>query len=278
MRKFIIMLTGLIVLTATGVVGISSASADPVNEPVQPPGQEKVCPNYEPWQKYDGLSGHSFTYPGEVPEGATVRNCVKYANFDATYGTGTTVTSNGRHEISHASFWIKVLPQPEPHIEYAYEQALDCEKGHGYQETATHFSYVWSEWSWEPETTSETGDWVWDHSGLSKEEQAEANCPIEPEEPETPVTCPDGRPMPGVKNGCAEPQTIIPPTKNKKPKKEIGPGLASKVEHKYTCTHHIRFELEREGNGAWKVVDRDMTPIANTCGKTGKFNPDEQGM
>jgi hypothetical protein len=74
-------------------------------------GQE-TCPHTGDWVKYDGLSGHSFTMPsGDIPAGWYVAdNCVKYAT-NVDFGSGDTVVSDGKHEISHASFLLKEREQ-----------------------------------------------------------------------------------------------------------------------------------------------------------------------
>jgi hypothetical protein len=97
----------LVLAMAAGAVGVmGAASATNGN------GQE-TCAASDGWVKYDGLSGHEFTYPEEVPEGATVENCVKYSTT-VVYGTGITVVSDGKHEISHASFRVTEPEVCEP--------------------------------------------------------------------------------------------------------------------------------------------------------------------
>lgn len=70
-------------------------------------GQE-TCPKDAPWVKVDDLSGFSYTF--DVPDGYTVTdNCYK-ASTNVVYGSGDTVETDDKFELSHASFKLEKLP------------------------------------------------------------------------------------------------------------------------------------------------------------------------
>lgn len=80
--------------------------------------QQETCPNtnFDPvtggWIKVDGLDGYTYTFT-DIPDGFTVTdNCHKRATI-VVYGTGVTVTSPDKYELSHASFLLVPDETPE---------------------------------------------------------------------------------------------------------------------------------------------------------------------
>jgi len=102
MKKIFAVIAAVVLAAVVMVGGIATAA---------PGNGQKTCPTSDGWVKFDGLSGHTFTLPDAVAENATVENCVKYATT-VVYGTGVTVVSDGKHEISHASFKVTVPDEP----------------------------------------------------------------------------------------------------------------------------------------------------------------------
>lgn len=253
MKKYVILLAGLVLLVTGLTAFMSPAGAN---------GQE-VCPEGDGWTNHIQVDAQSYTHT--APEGYSItENCYK-ASTTVVIGFGPTVKStvwnkegcpdtNGCNyqDISHASFLL-VKDEPEPTCE---TDPTLCEEEPTCETDPTLC---------EEEPTCETDPTLC-------EEEPPPTCETDPklcEEPEKPVKCPDfgtrppdWRPMPGADVICPEPPV---------------PTFVTKIDHKYTCTHHIRIELMRIA-GEWVVVDRWRTPIANTCNKAGKFNPDEQGM
>lgn len=79
--------------------------------------RQETCPNtdFDPvtggWVKVDGLDGFTYTFT-DIPDGFEVtENCHKRATI-VVYGTGPTVTSPDKFELSHASFFL--VPKEVP--------------------------------------------------------------------------------------------------------------------------------------------------------------------
>jgi hypothetical protein len=107
----------LTVVTLVGVVAFLLIGVAANAEEVTSQGQE-TCPitSFDSetggWVKVDDLDGFSYTFTA-IPDGFEVtQNCYKRATI-VVYGTGPTVTSPDRFEISHASFFLVPIEVPD---------------------------------------------------------------------------------------------------------------------------------------------------------------------